>query len=382
MQKKIIALAIAAAFAAPAVAMADVTMYGSMDGGLRHQTNDAATAGTTDTMQMGQYNTARFGFKGVDDLGDGMKATVILETSLAPGGVGANPNTQTAASTTNQTLFNTSNPFGLLFDRQATIGVAGGWGSFDMGWNYTASFKTIKTYDPFDYKYLAIAGAKSSDYADRAGSMAYGGKFGDVSVIAEYYVNNGNKAQDVDSLTAPGKGRAFSVNYASGAINAGFAYTAVEAGLVYATALGAPATATVPVVISATPNDGITHMTAGAGYNYGDGKVSIGYAKKTTKPLAGGTAVDATDTNMWLGASFNMSTKVSITGAYYSNVKNAGTTSATVDTTKKTLMAGVTYNLSKATQLYVELDKATANAGGAAADVITSGTSLGLSTSF
>jgi len=52
MQKKIIALAIAAAFAAPAVALADVTMYGSMDGGFRHQTNDAASAGTTDSMQM------------------------------------------------------------------------------------------------------------------------------------------------------------------------------------------------------------------------------------------------------------------------------------------------------------------------------------------
>lgn len=370
MQKKMIALAIAAAFAAP-VAMAEVTMYGSMDGGLRHQTNDAATAGTTDTMQMGQYNTARFGFKGVDDLGDGMKATVILETSLAPGGVGANPYTNTTSSTTSQGTFNSSNPFGLLFDRQATIGVSGGWGSFDMGWNYTASFKTIKTYDPFDYKYLGIAGAKSSDYADRAGSMAYGGKFGDVSVIAEYYVNNGNKAQDVDPSTAPGKGRALAVNYASGAINAGFAYTVVEPGLVYATA---PTTG-----ITVTQNDGITHITAGAGYNFGDGKVSVGYAKKNTKAIA---ASDATDTNMWLGASYNLSTKMAVTAAYYSNAKNTGAAGAN-DSTKKTLMAGVAYGLSKATQVYLEIDKATSNTGVAgAADTIVSGTSAGLSTSF
>ena len=381
MQKKIIALAITAAFAAPAVALADVSMYGSLDGGFRHQTNDAASAGTTDTMQMGQYNTSRFGLKSVEDMGDGMKTNVVLETSLAPGGVGSNPNTQPASSTANQSEFNTSNPFGLLFDRQATIGVSGGWGSFDMGWNYTASFKTIKTYDPFDYKYLQIAGAKSSDYADRAGSMAYGGKFGDVSVIAEYYVNNGNKTQDVSSSTAPGKGRAFSLNYASGAINAGFAYTVIEPGLVYATTTTGPATASVPVDISTTQNDGITHMTAGAGYNYGDGKVSIGYAKKATKSLVAANG-DNTDTNMWLGASFNMSTKVSITGAYYSNVKNSGVVNA-FDSKKKTLMAGVTYNLSKATQVYFEMDKATINAADATGtETIVSGTSLGLSTAF
>ena len=60
MQKKIIALAIAAAFAAPVAAMADVTMYGALDGGFRHQTNDSDSAaagfkgtGTTDSMQMG-----------------------------------------------------------------------------------------------------------------------------------------------------------------------------------------------------------------------------------------------------------------------------------------------------------------------------------------
>jgi predicted porin len=168
--------------------------------------------------------------------------------------------------------------------------------------------------------------------------------------------------------------------YASGPINAGIAYTVIEPGLVYATS-GAPlSTATVPVVISATEDAGTTHMTAGAGYNYGDGKVSFGYAKKATKPAGG--ANDVTDTNMWLGATFNMSTKVTITGAYYSNAKNSGAAGAP-DSTKKTLMAGVTYSLSKATQLYVELDKATANSGAAGApDVVTSGTSLGLNTSF
>ncbi|HUX89074.1 MAG TPA: porin [Gallionellaceae bacterium] len=373
MQKNIIALAIAAACAAPVAAMADVSMYGSMDGGVRHQTNDAASAGTTDTMQMGQYNTARFGLKMVEDMGDGLKTNVVLETSLAPGGVGANPNTNSAASQNSQGTANSGNPFGLLFDRQATIGVSGAWGSFDMGWNYTTSFKVIKTYDPFDYKYLAIAGAKKSDLADRAGNMTYAGKFGDVTVMAEYDVNNGDRNQDVGSTTAPGKARALGLTYASGAINAGIAYTAVEAGVSMVTN---PANPTWVM----SPNDGITHITAGAGYNFGDGKASIGYAKKATKSLNTANS-DATDTNMWLGASYNMTAKSAVTAAYYKKTTNSGLVDA-FDADSNVLMAGVTYNLSKATQLYAEADKTTVVGTGDATDQITTGVSAGLSTSF
>jgi predicted porin len=439
MQKKIIALAIAAAFAAPAVAMAEVTMYGTLDGGLRHQTNDndntfvasgsagnKGGGGTTDSMQMGQYNTARFGLKASDDLGDGMKANVVLETSLAPGGIGAANAINGAApvdinnKSKNATYYN--NPFGLLFDRQATIGLSGGWGSADLGWNYSTSFTMIKTYDPFDYKYLAIAGAKSSvvkrmgvsnvDPAvttvaggtltaspftpvaqDRTGSLIYKGKFGDIGVQLEYDVTDATKN------TQPGgsNGKAVGVTYASGPINVGVAYTIYGAD---------------PAMVAAGIDNVTTHITAGAGYNYGDGKVSVGYAKNTIQQGAkllnfvtptgtavpttpGGTAPgDTVETNMWLGASFNMSSKVGLTAAYYSNVTNSGSSAApsatspgSADTTKKIIMVGATYNLSKATQLYVEMDRAVSNTGvtGTGTQTVeftTVGTSLGLSTAF
>jgi len=352
MQKKIIALAIAAAFAAPAVALADVTMYGSMDGGFRHQTNDAASAGTTDSMQMGQYNTARFGMKGSDDLGDGMKANVVLETSLAPPGVGSNTAISGPQAVTSD--FSSANPFGLLFDRQATIGLSGGWGSFDMGWNYTTSFKVIKSFDPFDYKYLGVAQAKTADYTDRTGNLTYTGKFGDVTVLAEYDVTNATKT----TQPSTGAGRAVGVMYASGPINVGASYTAIESS-----------------VGSDTP---VTHVSLGGGFKFGDGKVSVGYAKKATKT----TASDSTQADMWLGASYNVSSKIGATAAYYSRASNTGAAGAS-DSTSKVAMIGVTYNLSKATQLYLETDKTTTVAAAAGSpDVITTGTSFGLSTSF
>jgi len=406
MQKNIIALAIAAAFAAPAAAMADAVFYGSMDGGMRHQTNSNTGAfsgkqftvtysptgvmtiapsttynpgggGTTDTMQMGQYNTARWGFKVVEDMGDGMKANVVLETSFAPGGVGANNDLNTATTDAQETAqANPSNPFGMIFDRQATLGLEGSMGKFDMGWNYTTSFKTIATYDPMNYKFLAVAGAKSSVMRrmtpasqfslvsvaqDRAGSFTYTNKFGDVGLALEYDVNNTTKTAQ------PGGGvaRAIGLTYASGPINAGFAYTAVEA--------------------SAGQEDKVAHMTAGAGFNFGDGKVSVGYAKNTVTAPTGSTE-DEIDTNMWAGVSYNVSSATTVSAAYYKNT--FGMMGTTLDTSKNTMIVAATYALSKKTSLYLEMDRATFTpadifgTGVGMGDVVTLGTSAGLSTVF
>lgn len=361
MQKKIIALAIASAFAAP-VAMADVTMYGSMDGGFRHQTNEGA-GGTTDSMQMGQYNTARFGLKSVEDMGDGMKTTVVLETSLAPAGIGANPainsagyyNPTTYAAGTAPSAAN-NNPFGLLFDRQATIGVSAGWGSVDLGWNYTASFKTIVKYDPLGYKWLGQAKAKTSDYTDRMGSAQYNGKFGDVAVIGEYYVTDATKT----AQPKVGAGRAVGVSYDANGITVAGAYTAIEADTL------------------AGYDDSTTHMTVGGGYSFGDGKVSVGYAKKSQKTTAG----DSTDTNMWLGGSYKVTGKANVLAAYYSGAKNSGASGA-ADSTSKVMIIGATYDLSKKTNLYFSADRTTTNTGATgAADVVTVGETIGLNTAF
>jgi len=380
MQKNIIALAIAAAFAAPVAALAESSFYGSMDGGIRHQTNNYASAGaglaggTTDTMQMGQYNTARWGFKGVDDLGDGMKATVALETSFGPQGVGSNTNISPGANAAAQATNNVnSNPFGLIFDRLAIVGVSGSMGAIDMGWNYTTAFKTMLAYDPMNYKFLGVAGAKSSGLRrltdtsgtsklqDRAGSVQYTNKFGDVGLTLEYDVNNGDKA------TQPrgGVARAVGVTYATGPVNVGVAYTTVEP--------------------SAGSTDKVVHMTAGAGFNFGDGKVSVGYAKNTIDAFAGAGMSDEKDTNMWAGVSYNVSSATAVSFAYYKNAFTSGLQAAAgaVDSSKTTMIVAATYALSKKTNLYFAMDRAVYNAGTTTAvDETTTGTSAGLNTAF
>ena len=79
MQKKIIVLALAAAFSAPAFA-ADTTVYGVADAVVA---NVQASGTKSDTLVMsGGLAGSRLGVKVSEDLGDGMKAAVVLEYGL------------------------------------------------------------------------------------------------------------------------------------------------------------------------------------------------------------------------------------------------------------------------------------------------------------
>ena len=80
MQKKLIALAVAAALTAPAAAMAaDVTVYGKA-----FLTMDQTSVNTVNTPNKTQINSnaSRLGFKASEDLGDGLKALVQFELEM------------------------------------------------------------------------------------------------------------------------------------------------------------------------------------------------------------------------------------------------------------------------------------------------------------
>ena len=95
MQKKIIALAIAAAISAPAFAdTSNVTVYGVMDvsydsirTGTSTQPVAAPVAGVTSNRV--SSNTSRLGLKGSEDLGDGLSAVWQIESLVSPGAVGS-----------------------------------------------------------------------------------------------------------------------------------------------------------------------------------------------------------------------------------------------------------------------------------------------------
>jgi len=77
MQKKLLAIAIAAAVTAPVAARADVTVYGQM-----HYSYDYVMA-AEDEGATGVSRYSRIGFKGAEDLGGGLKGVWQIESQIA-----------------------------------------------------------------------------------------------------------------------------------------------------------------------------------------------------------------------------------------------------------------------------------------------------------
>jgi predicted porin len=124
MQKKVMALAVAGALAAPVAAFAqasNVQIYGRANVGID---NYSATGGTADLKSRTRVfdNGSRFGVRGSEDLGNGLKAIFQIES-----GVGL----ETGTTTTQAGSANSS--AGVFASRDSYVGLEGGWGRVTMG---------------------------------------------------------------------------------------------------------------------------------------------------------------------------------------------------------------------------------------------------------
>jgi predicted porin len=128
MKKKLVAIAIAAAFA-PAAAMAEannVTVYGKFVGEFESVKNDKATA--KNSLNRIKSTGSRLGFKGNEDLGDGLNAIWQLETQVNITGDTGNAGTTTA-------------PF--MSMRNANVGLKGNFGTAFFG-HWDSPFKAAR----------------------------------------------------------------------------------------------------------------------------------------------------------------------------------------------------------------------------------------------
>ncbi|MBA4381059.1 MAG: hypothetical protein C0406_00700 [Sideroxydans sp.] len=92
MKKKIVALAVAAAFTTPAFAdNANVTVYGKAFLNVESASSDkVATATTGKSVTRVNTNASRFGVKGSEDLGEGLKGLYQFEVQMDADGNGSN----------------------------------------------------------------------------------------------------------------------------------------------------------------------------------------------------------------------------------------------------------------------------------------------------
>lgn len=133
MQKKIIAAAVAGLLAAPAFAQTAVTIYGNVDQSIEFvNLGDGAKGRVTGD----GYQTQRLGFKINEALANGMSANVVLEMGVGADTGVAGGGTSTAAT-----------PIMQLFNRTATVGLSGKFGSVNLGRQYTPSFNAMASGD-------------------------------------------------------------------------------------------------------------------------------------------------------------------------------------------------------------------------------------------
>jgi len=143
MQKKIIAIAIAAALSAPA--FADITPYGIIDGAVA---SVSATGQKSDLIALsGGASTSRLGAKITEDLGNGLTAIGVLEYGLD---TETNQQTTTTPTITPSTGTATSSSVTAsnLAARQQMLAVAGSFGTVATGYLQTAGYDWEAKYDP------------------------------------------------------------------------------------------------------------------------------------------------------------------------------------------------------------------------------------------
>jgi predicted porin len=220
LNKKVVATAILAAFAGAAHAQSSVTLYGLVDAGITYVNHANTSAGPKSLYQYGDgvAQGSRWGLRGSEDLGGGLKAIFTLENGFNSG---------------NGTL----GQGGAEFGRQAYVGLTqNGIGSLTLGRQY--SFST-------DY----LGGSYANGGQTVAGN--YGYHINDIDQLTSSRINNSIKFNSANfyGLTfgamygfsnqagsfagAPGSSGSsaaysFGLNYANGPFGIGAAYTDIR----------------------------------------------------------------------------------------------------------------------------------------------------------
>ena len=133
MKKLNLALVLAGALTGAAQAQSAIEVYGIADMGLVREVGNVAGSGATaagNKITSGAQSGTRLGFKGKEDLGNGLSALFVLETGIAADRGG----------------FNQGNGFA----RQSFVGLQGDFGTLTLGRQYTSYFLTLnQVADPF-----------------------------------------------------------------------------------------------------------------------------------------------------------------------------------------------------------------------------------------
>ncbi len=383
MKKSLLAIAVAAALPGFAQAQSSLTMYGVLDASVQWGNSDSNSAYTITPATSASYtpgatgNTlvpakpasvtrtngsagfqlangvgmgSRFGIRGSEDLGGGMRAIFTLEHGLDV--------------TDGDTLGSTSTGRGdaannKWWNRQAFVGLSSGWGQVTAGRQYTPIFWALYPADFSEYRYYnnwaAPTGASISTLIPQGpvrldNSVAYKSPtFGGLTVYAVYAFGENLSAGSggPTGTDAIGTGDVYGIaaGWQLGGLYIGGGFHSIDSK---ATSTNGNA------VVGGVPTVGQSVAAIAASYKWQSFGISLGYTQVNLQQFYAGSTSDANVNNILLSAFAMVGTGKVILNMYQTTGNDFKSIVAPVNN-NSTNSFGLTYEypLSKRTFMYV-----------------------------
>ncbi|MBB5420015.1 putative porin [Paraburkholderia atlantica] len=344
MNKKILTAATFAVFASAAHAQSSVTLYGVIDAGISYVNNSKTSTGNSSLTKYddGVAQGSRWGLRGTEDLGNGLKALFVLENGFNSGN-------------------GTAGQGGAMFGRQAYVGVSqNNIGSLTFGRQY--SFSTDYLGSNYSTGGLTVAGnyAYHINDVDQLTSSRINNSvkfssanFSGLTFGAMYGFSNtaggfaGTPATGTSAAPVAGSSRAYSfgANYANGPFGIGAAYTDIrypgQASPAFSTSL---ANVSFPSLGAGQIQD-LRSFGVGGRYAFGPATLWALYTNTRLAPISGGSTTFAA---YEAGAKYAVTPAITA-GAGYTYMHLSG---ANVGHWNQVNLSG-DYALSKRTDVYV-----------------------------
>lgn len=337
MKRTIFALAAICACGA-AEAQSNVTLYGVVDVNVEYVNHVGAVPSASNGFNPGQggkvfrqdaggYSGSRWGLRGTEDLGNGLKSVFVLES-------GFNSDTGTMQQG------------GRLFGRQAFVGLSSQYGQITFGRQYHSLFSTLANFIPARYaSQYEPTGIMAGGNFRQDNAVKYTGVFGGLTAMANWSFGVGTTLPQVAASlpTAGGSGEVpgqfrrdtsygAGLNYIAGPFGVGIGYDQWN-----------------PTI--GTGNGTFKKAAVMASYALnGTAKVMGGYRWGQNKNQ-NGTLIQRDDF-YWVGGQYRFSPALDFTLEYdYQNVKNLGGNTHVANPWQIALIAD--YAFSKRTDIYL-----------------------------
>jgi len=338
----------------------------------------AATKTTVNSAVNGMINGgiqgSRWGLRGTEDLGGGVKAFFVLESGFnAQAGSLSNAAASLASNSPKaSTVSSNSSLDGQLFNRQAFVGLSdASLGSVSLGRNYNPIYEIVTDYDPVAQAQTFSALGSSNTIGGGGGvsddtrvdnSIKYKNKIGPVNFGALY------KLGGTAGNNSAGSGYALSLGYEDGPFGIQSAYESFTDAL-------KGATSTVAGDVNVTNYDTTAYFIA-AKYIFGDATIRGGYESYTLKapsdtlaslgttsyysfPIANAASASANfssadqTTDVWFfGGDYNFTPKLNLALGFYDQNAKQSDDKKQLDGNIYSYSALLDYHFSKRTDVY------------------------------